>query len=232
MDTIATLYSSGSFAELYSGRTDEELRTLAGQMSSLTPEAGAALQDELRRRSLQSIERSAVGEATVHGPGARFHAERILSFSRFPRSSWSWIHLVLIGICLPLLVQYFLFNLWPVLRAIPFFYRSNMLAIPFFPVQSLIGLAVGVAAARSRNVFWENKVAERVWVLPAVWMLFLLMSYKPQSLIDEDRWRHFFWPDLHGVPLFQKLTSLPLLVSASYAVGHLAGRKLFPQKTQ
>jgi hypothetical protein len=219
------LYPADSLADRYAAQSDEELSALPSQLSSLTDEASTALQHELHRRGLeQGVAVSWATSASRRKFGD--YVARIRSIT-LPRGIWSFIHLVVAAVFLPTVIQYFIYDLFPPLRALwlPFAGRATPLTLPFFPLQSLIAFLVGDMAARSRAAFWSDKSAEETWIVPSLGMVFLLISYRPQSLIDDDLWHHFFWPGRYDIPFFQMMTTLPFMMSACYAIGHMVGRR-------
>lgn len=87
-----------------------------------------------------------------------------------------------------------------------------------------MAFAVGAIAARWRRAFWTERSAERVWIPPTVWMLFLLISYHPAiGAGGEDRWHYFFWAGQRAMASMQTVDALPSAVSVAYALGPFLG---------
>jgi hypothetical protein len=99
------------------------------------------------------------------------------------------------------------------------------LTLPFFPFQSLVGLATGYLMAVKRGEFGKSRAARLVWIVPAVWFLLLFSAWGSQSVLAESRLEHFFWGSIGSSKKDQFLTTLPLLTSVAYAVGNYLGCK-------
>jgi hypothetical protein len=96
---------------------------------------------------------------------------------------------------------------------------------PLFPFQVSVCALGGLVVARKRGPFWEHRIAEWVWIAPALWLMLFLLSYGQSSSLGETRWQHFFWSETDAVRRMQISTTLPFVTSVAYALGHLLGRK-------
>ena len=225
--TIARLYSADSVAKRYADLSDEELSALAKQMSSLTEQAASALRNEIDRRGLQSIGGNASEAADSRVPRRTTKHVPISLLAWMPRGVWPFVHLAIAAAFLPTAIQYFIYDLFPALRVfwLPLFRHFTLLTLPFFPLHSLIAFFVGYAAGHSRHRFWGDRSAEEGWIYTSLMMLFMLFSYRPASLIDDDVWHHYFWPAHYSISAIQLVTTVPFLMSVAYSLGHFVGRK-------
>jgi hypothetical protein len=109
----------------------------------------------------------------------------------------------------------------------PFALRHNLpLMIPFFPIQSIVALVVGLAIARKKGAFWGDGSAQWVWVVPTLLLLLSVASYQPNSVLMESCWRHFFWSPLLESRREQLNTTLLFCMSFAYALGNFLARRL------
>ena len=98
--------------------------------------------------------------------------------------------------------------------------------IPFFPIQSIVGLVVGFAIAGKRGVFWSHESARWVWIVPTLLLLLGLAFYQPSSVMMESRWHHFFWSPLLESKRVQLGSTLLFLTSIAYALGNFVATRL------
>jgi hypothetical protein len=210
----------------YSQLTVDELLKLACEATSLTPHAGALLQDELDRRGLtdhgirtHSLEDEKVQRAFINDSSLRFFRAATYFFGHLAISTLG------VGMTAAILFYAFKPALSPFLS--PFALKHNLpLMIPFFPIQSIVAFVVGFTIARKTGGFWSHGSARWVWIVPTLLLLFSLVSYQPNSVMMESRWRHFFWSPLLESRRGQLDTTLLFLISIAYALGNLLALKL------
>lgn len=209
----------------YSHLTTDELLKLAGEATSLTPQATALLQDELDRRGLvdQDIQAHSLEAAEVQS------ALNDSSLRPFRAAIYFLGHLAIstlgVGMTAAMLFYAFKPALSPFLS--PFALRHDLpLMIPFFPIQSIVALVVGFAVARKKGGFWGHGSARWVWVVPTLLLVFSLVSYQPNSVMMESRWHYFFWSPLLESRRHQLDTTLLFMMSIAYALGTSLAPKL------
>lgn len=201
---------------------------MAAQPAALTPEAAAALQQELRRRELGESDISAHIEesSTERAPASLVPWFRFWPVLRVLGYALGHFLLAILGF--PIATTYFFYVAKPMLG--PFMSSESLahnfpLTWPLFPLQASVCLLGGFLVARRRAAFWKHRVAEWVWVPPALWLMLNLLAYGQASGPEETHWYHFFWNGTYAVRRMQIHTTLPAVTSIAYALGHLLGRK-------
>jgi hypothetical protein len=209
----------------YSQLTIDELLKLAGEATSLTPQAVALLQDELDRRGLthqdvqsHSLEEAEVQSGFLNDSSLRLFRAAIFFFGHLTISTLG------VGMTAAMLFYAFKPALSPFLS--PFALRHDLpLMTPFFPIQSTVALVVGFAVARKKGRFWRHGSAQWVWIVPTLLLLLSLASYEPNSVMMESRWRHFFWSPLLESRRDQLNTTVLFMMSIAYVLGNFLARK-------
>jgi hypothetical protein len=209
----------------YSQLTTDELLQLAGEATSLRPEAAALLKEELDRRGLSNDD--------IPAP---ISEDRNIQRELFSDSSLQFLRSVLfflghlaistlaVGMASAILFYSFKPALTPFLS--PFVLRHDLpLMFPFFPIQSIVAVAIGFVLARKKRGFCGHGSAQWVWIVPTLWLLFSFASYQPSSVMMESRWRHFFWSPLLESRRVQLGTTLFFLTSITYALGNFVARR-------
>jgi hypothetical protein len=138
------------------------------------------------------------------------------------------LHLVIATVGVAVFSAFCFYGLKPVLA--PFVARNRLihdaaLTLSFFPFQSLVGILIGFVLAASHGKFGRSRVARWVWTVPAGFLLLLLLSWSPRSVLVETRWEHFFWSTMPDSKKEQLITTLPLLTSITYGLGSYLGCK-------
>lgn len=210
----------------YSQLKTDELLKLAGEATSLTPQAAALLQDESNRRGLtdHDVQAHNLEEAKVR---SGFFNDASL---RLFRTAIFFVgHLTISTLGVGMTAAMLFYALKPVLSPFLSSYalRHDLpLMIPFFPIQSVVALLVGFAVARRQGKFWAHGSAEWVWIVPTVYLAFSLASYQTSSVMTESRWRHFFWSPLPESRHDQLNITVLFSMSIAYALGNFLARKL------
>jgi hypothetical protein len=210
----------------YSQLTSDELLKLASEAASLTPQAAALLQVELNRRSLTDhdvqvhrLEKARARRGILNDSSSRFFRATVFFVGHLTISTLG------VGMAAAMLFYAFKPVLSPFLSS--FALRHDLpLAIPFFPIQSVVGLLVGFAVARKQGRFWGHVSAEWVWIVPALYLAFSLASYRAGSVMTESRWRHYFWSRLPESRHDQLNITILFSMSVAYALGNFLARKL------
>ena len=210
----------------YSQLTINKLLKLAGEATSLTPQAATLLQNELDRRGLtdRDIQTHSLEEAEVQ---SGFLNDYSLRFFRAALFFFGHLTISTLGVGMTAAMLFYAFK--PVLSPFlsPFALRHNLaLMIPFFPIQSIVALVVGFAVARKKGGFRGHGSARWVWVVPTLLLVFSLVSYQPNSVMMESRWHHFFWSPLLESRRHQLDTTLLFMMSIAYALGTSLAPKL------
>jgi hypothetical protein len=202
------------------------LLRLAGEATSLRPEAAALLREELNRRGLahQDVQAHNLKDGTLQ---VEFPSDSSLQFLRTVLFFLG--HLAISTLAMGLTSAMLLYTFEPVLAPFlsPFALRHDLpLMLPFFPIQSIVAFVIGFMLARKKGEFWSHVTAQWVWIVPTLWLLFSLASYQSSSVMMESRWRHFFWSPLLESRRAQRGTTLLFLMSITYALGNFLSRRL------
>jgi hypothetical protein len=99
------------------------------------------------------------------------------------------------------------------------------LILPFFPLQSLAGFAMGMLIAVKGGTFGRNRVARLTWIPTVLWLALLMTAWRP-SVLTEDRWTLFFLSRSRTGIRMQLLTTLPFLTSVAYSLGNCIGMRI------
>lgn len=180
----------------YAQLTTGELLKLAGEATSLRPEAAALLQKEIERRGLtdQDIRAHNLEDGELQG---EFLSESSLQFLRTIVFFLGHLAISTLAVGMTSAILFYTFK--PVLAPFlsPIVLRHDLpLMLPFFPIQSIVALVIGFVLARKKGNFWGHASAQWVWIVPTLWLLLSLASYQPSSVMMESRWRHLFWSPL------------------------------------
>lgn len=208
----------------YSQLTIDELLKLAGEASSLTPQAAALLQHELNRRGLTDQEVQAHNLEEVQ---TRLLSDSSLRLFRPAQFFLGHLTISTLGVGMAAAILFYGFK--PILSPFlsPFALRHDLpLMIPFFPIQSIVALVVGFSIARKKGQFWRHGSAQWVWTVATLWLLLNLALYQPSSVMMESRWRHFFWSPLLESRRVQMGTTLFFMMSVTYGLGCFISRRL------
>lgn len=97
---------------------------------------------------------------------------------------------------------------------------------PYYPIQIATGLISGVLLGRwlrHRAMLW-------VWVLPAVWLCYLLIAlptFTSQMAADNRFWHFFGWGCRPENRCFDQIGgTAPFYLAAAYSIGALLARRI------
>jgi hypothetical protein len=93
----------------------------------------------------------------------------------------------------------------------------------FFPFQALVAFACSWHLARRGGRAGATSIVRLLWIVPCVWLLFLIVVWHHQSLLRESRWQHFFWSRSTEALRIQMVSTLPLITTLAYALGNYCG---------
>jgi hypothetical protein len=218
------LPTTEEFATHYATLTDDQVLALASQIGQLIPEAGAALHDEIERRGLTDADARTLADLRLGHDGA-LHSRSRVKTAAFD-ITFTVGQLLTATFFIPVATTLFYFSVKPLLLPIlsaESLLHNYPLTAPFFPLQVTMAAVTGVAAIRTPNRFAQHRSAEWVWLLPAVWLVFMMLAYTPAA---ENLWHHFFWSHDYATRRLQIFSTLPALTSITYAATHFATRNL------
>ena|SRR5882762_1705411 len=91
------------------------------------------------------------------------------------------------------------------------------LLLTLFPLQSLVGFAIGTWYSLKADWIAESRAARLVWIIPALWLLMWLILGGPA------RRNSLLWSTDLDSKKVQLITTLPFMTSTSYALGNYFG---------
>lgn len=100
-------------------------------------------------------------------------------------------------------------------------YTYQVISLPLFPLQTIVSFILGFIAARETGAFWKSTAASVSWLIPCVLFAPAFLSYTPALM--EGRWQHYFWSSDMLTRIHQSSTTLPVLTSLGYSLGHWLG---------
>jgi len=194
-----------TFSAEYSERSDDELLRLASDRSSLTNEAAAALDDELRRRNLTAPDRPV---ASVDR-GQSADGYRISPILRTLKFSGTLLINLLVAVIGTAIID------TEVRRAFP---THTVSAIVWKEIILSVVCAAFIGFFMWRT--WRSAAAKWVWVLPALWFFvgYLTISGSPNvwgRLWGFSSGSVLAAPDARTFVAF----TVPLIRAISYSVG-------------
>jgi hypothetical protein len=210
----------------YSRLTTGELLRLAGESASLRPEAAALLREELHRRGL------AEHDIQAENPEAGNLQDRFINDSsrRFLRMVLFYAgHLGISTLGVGMTSAMLFYSVKPIFAPwlSPFAFKHDLpLIFPLFPIQTTVAFVMGFLLARKQGGFSGHPSARWVWIVPALWLMFSIAAYRPDSVMMEPRFRHFFWTPSLDSRRNQLDTTFLFLTSVSYALGCVLFRRI------
>jgi hypothetical protein len=93
----------------------------------------------------------------------------------------------------------------------------------FFPFQASVAFACSWHLARRGGGVGAARIVRLIWIVPSVWLLFLIAVWRDQSSLGESRWQHFLWSRSAQALRIQIVSTLPLITTLAYALGNYCG---------
>ncbi len=93
----------------------------------------------------------------------------------------------------------------------------------FFPFQALVAFASSWHLARKGGRVGAANIVRLLWIVPSVWLLFLIVIWHQQSSLGESRWQHFLLSRSPEALRIQIVSTLPLITTLAYALGNYCG---------
>lgn len=93
----------------------------------------------------------------------------------------------------------------------------------FFPFQASVAFACSWQLARRGGSVGTARMVRLFWIVPCVWLLFLIAVWRDQSFLGESRWQHFLWSRSTEALRIQIVSTLPLITTLAYALGNYCG---------
>ena len=93
----------------------------------------------------------------------------------------------------------------------------------FFPFQALVAFACSWYLARRGGRVGAARIVRLLWIIPCVWLLFLIVAWHPQSSLSGNLWQHFFWSRSREALRIQIVSTLPFITTLAYALGNYCG---------